>query len=60
MKSTLRVVNFLIWAGIWWLIWNNNGKTTDPFRFIVQAAIPILMFVVFDYEIRGRKQKDKA
>jgi hypothetical protein len=60
MKSTLRVVNFLIWAGIWWLIWNNNGQTTDLFRFIVQAVIPILMFIVFDYEIRGRKQKDKA
>jgi hypothetical protein len=60
MRSTLRVINFLIWAGLWWVIWRNNGQTTDPFRFFEQAIIPILAFIYLDYGLRGRKQKDNA
>jgi hypothetical protein len=60
VRSTLRVVNFLFWASLWWLIWTNNGQTTDPFRFFEQAIVPILVFIYFDYSLRGRKQKDKA
>jgi Domain of unknown function (DUF4259) len=50
-------INLLIWTGIWWLIWNNNGRATDPLHFGVQAAIPIIVFIFFDYDIRRGKQK---
>lgn len=59
MRMILRAINLLIWAGIWWLIWHNNGQTTDPYRFIEQAGAPIILFIIFDREIRRGLQKDK-
>jgi hypothetical protein len=56
--NILRVINLLIWASLWWYIWNKNGQTTNLTGFLGEGIIPIVVFLFIDYSLRGYKHKD--
>ena len=55
MRGVFRVINVLVWAGIWLAVAVNFNALNDPPRMFGEAIIPAILCFIIDRGLRRRK-----